>query len=218
MAKYFVDVENIGVHMHDLNGKSLPYEQAVEIVERLAKHYPSYNYVYVLHSTATSLYKIGFTSHTAEKRCVEVRSEMKDDTIDVVNSFRYHPNEAGKVEKILQVLLAPYNVNGEWFDLPDVYIKLFRSTVDTLPWYPYNSLLLYDLLFTWLYHELEHSEIDNQRLRAWLKMAHSLLPVRRHQLHIQDVFTDEEWSKWETWMCEAMNIISNVENGHHDST
>lgn len=211
MVKYFVDVHNIGVHMHDLDGKPLPYEQAVEIVERLAMVYPSYNYVYVLHSTATGLYKIGFTSHTAEKRCAEVKTEMKDDTIYEVNSFRYDPREAGKVEKFLHVILSPYNINGEWFKLPDVYVELFRTSTSTLPWQPYNSNLLYVILFRWLYYELEHNEIGKNQLIAWLKMARSLVPIYRGQLKVCDTPSDEEWSEWESWMSGAMKVIESVE-------
>ena len=65
--------------------------------------------------------KIGIAAHSADKRITQLNSTKMPISVELVGAWTFEHTHlsADDVEKAAHVLLAPYNVNGEWFNDPD---------------------------------------------------------------------------------------------------
>lgn len=84
------------------------------------------------------LYKIGYTRRSVEKRIKEFKTGNSSEFY-IIESFR--TKWAPKIEAVLHKVFIHRKINGEWFDLTDADISVFKKTCET-----YHSNL--ELIFT----------------------------------------------------------------------
>jgi hypothetical protein len=72
-------------------------------------------YVYIINAQGTNLYKVGYTDGDPEDRRAQLQTGCPY-TLQLIAS--YWKEDARSVETVAHKILASYNVNGEWFELP----------------------------------------------------------------------------------------------------
>jgi hypothetical protein len=70
------------------------------------------------------LHKIGFTRRTPEKRIKEFKTGNASE-IYLVDSFE--SRWGTKIEAMLHRIYKPKKINGEWFDLSEEDVKMFKK-------------------------------------------------------------------------------------------
>ena len=79
--------------------------------------------VYLISSgTETKQYKIGYTRREAKKRIKEFKTGNSNN-LEVL--FEFESKWASKIEVNLHKKFKEFQINGEWFELPEIHINRF---------------------------------------------------------------------------------------------
>jgi hypothetical protein len=107
-----------------LHGRITPTDVSQWIQSPEPSHAPIPGWVYLIHATGTSRFKIGFAS-SPDKRLVQL-SEQSPFPLTMVCS--YPSADAKGSESFWHKLFEQKRVHGEWFELTDEQVLAFRDS------------------------------------------------------------------------------------------